>query len=227
MPDQVHGRAAVLAVRLLYQFLRPVEEVGRLDDQRIALPMTDGIAEPLLDVAVWAAVDGNNSSIAVFLVQDRHEAGTLHDAVMSAIRSLPHERRHAIGQATLTRVGVEIRLVRADAVARAGPRLRLARIVGVRQPAVARIDDERSLRIDLPGAPVKLPGRVVLVTANRRVLDRRPPDGFAVEPGELLGREVLLDPRDLGHFLWRQKRPAFVAGRALERNRGLVAPDAL
>ncbi len=170
--------------------------------------MADGVAEPLGYIPVRAAVHRDDPPVAILLVQDRDVARALHDAVVAAVRPLPHQRRHAVGQTTLTRIGIQIRLVRTDAVTCRGPGSRPARVLGIRQPAVGRIDYERRLREHLTRTSVILPCGVVFVAPDWRILDRSAPDVLAIEPGKPPRRELGLLACDLGHLFLRQRRAA-------------------
>ena len=187
--------------------------------KRVALPPADGVAEPLPDASVCAPVDGDDAPVAVFLVEDRDVARTLHDPVVAAVGALPHQCRDAVGQAAFAGIRIEVRLERPDAVARAGARLGLPGVRRVRNLPVARIDDERRLLGDLPRPSVVLPEAVVLVPANRRFGDRAAAHRRAFGARQPLRRLFLFDLLTLGDFLVGQRLAPLEARRALERNR--------
>ncbi len=148
----------------------PVQEVRRVDDQRVAFPTTDRIAKPLADDPVLAPPPSTGmtmTAIAVFLVQDRDESRTLHDSIVAAVGPLPHHARHSVGQAALPGIWIQIGLEGSDSVASGGARLRFLRIRREWQLAVGRIHDERRAVGDLSRPTVILPEAVVLVAANR------------------------------------------------------------
>ena len=140
-----------------------------------------------------APVHRDDAPVAVLLVEDRHEARALHDAVVAAVRALPHHRRDAVGQAAFAGVRVEERLVGSDAVARARRARRPSAppaCTGICPSCGSTI--ERRLLLDLSRPPVVLPEAVVLVAANRRLRHRAASHRGALGAGEPLRRLLLL-----------------------------------
>src|SRR5262245_29084304 len=93
-----------------------IDEIRGVDDERVSFPAADRVAEPLTDVAVRTTIDGDDPSIAVLLVKDRHVSRALHDLIESTVGTLPHHAGDAVGQAAFPGVRIQIRFIWSDAV---------------------------------------------------------------------------------------------------------------
>ena len=216
---------------------RLIGEVGRLDDERITLPVAAGVAHPLPDAVgqVRAAVERHDARVVHHLVQDRDVVGGLEDLQVLVV-ARRHDRRSgveaqeaALGQpAVLGAVGADA----ADAEAHGARRrdvLRVGRSALLRHPRLQRghapvggIDDQRRAAVvDHARAAVEpevVVGADVAAGGQRLGADLARRIGLG---GALHGRRL-----DLGCLLRREHRLRLV-GRPLEGSQRPEVPHAL
>src|SRR4029453_12188796 len=109
-------------VRSRSPVVRFVRKVGRLHDERVALPATPRIAEPLADrsAEMWTTVQRDHSSVVDHFMGDRHVTGRLNNLNIVVVQARKACGRQPPGDASLERAAV-LGTVNAPTLAARGP----------------------------------------------------------------------------------------------------------
>src|SRR5262249_31067179 len=132
--------------------VRFVTEIRRLDDERIAVPSTSGVAKPLSKPGgeVWPSIDWNDTNLVNHLVQDDHFVRRLENLQIGVVR--PGQRgQRTLDDASLPQSSIEPRIgaptTGRHVANRRSKRLELLAFLGLRRQrrnfSVRRINDQR------------------------------------------------------------------------------------